>query len=554
MMINSAIGIFVGSEGDDVFTFSGSAFAAPFSGTIDGGGGTDTVQFIGNTSGPVFPFGTISSFNLTGTFAGFERFDFASQSGQFLSAQIPLSRLPANPQLNGGSGRDGLTVIALDGSNQTMPAFTLTNWGPGVGAFPDFVQLVGNGNLTARDDFGGLQVLTSIAPGKTLTGSNGSDVLQFSASGSLAQAFGGAGDDLIALNGSPGGAPLTLISATFDGGSGSDVLSIQNNVVLDGNSQITGIEHLSFVPADPGRFILPANLVVNLPAGLTKPLFTVSGQGSFTANLFSPGTFDARGVTIAPETNVTVNGSDGSDKMFGTTGADSLFGGAGNDVLNGGAGDDLFDGGAGDDTIAGGAGINTVSYASVINPVANPSAPGLPFGVAVNLGLTTAQDTLGAGIDKLNGIRNAIGSQFSDLLTGSNLANVLDGGAGIDLLIGGRGGDTLIGGAGLPDYYIYNAVTDSTVLASGRDQIIDFRHSEGDRIVLQPIDAITTMEGDQAFILGGSAFTRRAGELIQTRFEDGFLVQGDIDGNGRADFSIVLRNQVTALAAEDFIF
>jgi Ca2+-binding RTX toxin-like protein len=64
---------------------------------------------------------------------------------------------------------------------------------------------------------------------------------------------------------------------------------------------------------------------------------------------------------------------------------------------------------------------------------------------AVTVDLTlegSAQDTIGAGSDKLINIANLTGSNFNDTLTGDGNANVLDGGAGIDTMDGGLGADT----------------------------------------------------------------------------------------------------------------
>ncbi|HRI37729.1 MAG TPA: hypothetical protein PLO50_04165 [Nitrospira sp.] len=63
-------------------------------------------------------------------------------------------------------------------------------------------------------------------------------------------------------------------------------------------------------------------------------------------------------------------------------------------------------------------------------------------GVRVNLGMTTAQNTVGAGTDTLQSIENLTGSNFNDSLIGNSGANVLRGGGGNDTLDGAGGGDT----------------------------------------------------------------------------------------------------------------
>lgn len=97
---------------------------------------------------------------------------------------------------------------------------------------------------------------------------------------------------------------------------------------------------------------------------------------------------------------------------------------------------DILIGTPGADVLDGGVGIDTADYS-------NAGA-----GVRVDLRVTAAQDTLGAGPDQLAGLENLTGSAFNDTLFGDAGANVLTGGAGADVLLGLGGDDTLIGGAG----------------------------------------------------------------------------------------------------------
>jgi Ca2+-binding RTX toxin-like protein len=110
--------------------------------------------------------------------------------------------------------------------------------------------------------------------------------------------------------------------------------------------------------------------------------------------------------------------------------------------LTGSAGNDTLEGDAGNNTLAGGAGVDLLSYA------------GATAGVTVNLALTAAQATGGAGTDVVGGFENLLGSAFADELTGATGANRLDGGAGNDTLTGGAGNDTLDGGGGDDLYFI----------------------------------------------------------------------------------------------------
>ena len=87
------------------------------------------------------------------------------------------------------------------------------------------------------------------------------------------------------------------------------------------------------------------------------------------------------------------------------------MGDAGNDTLKGGGGNDLLAGGAGNDYIEGGEGIDTASYSTTTGSV------------RVNLAVTTAQSTGGAGSDTLTGIENLVGGSGNDTLTGNDLAS-----------------------------------------------------------------------------------------------------------------------------------
>ncbi|MDN3222537.1 retention module-containing protein [Pseudomonas nunensis] len=172
--------------------------------------------------------------------------------------------------------------------------------------------------------------------------------------------------------------------------------------------------------------------------------FTPDYHGTYTAN-DNHGGSDTANVTISYQDGHTLTGTSGDDVLVAGTGNNIINAGDGNDVLtagsgnnelHGGAGNDLLYSGPGNDLLDGGTGIDTASYAHAT------------AGVTVNLGLLTAQNTLGAGTDTLTGIENLVGSNFNDTLTGDNNNNVINGGLGNDTLNGGGGDDLLIGGLG----------------------------------------------------------------------------------------------------------
>lgn len=202
------------------------------------------------------------------------------------------------------------------------------------------------------------------------------------------------------------------------------------------------------------------------------------------------------GFAVAIKGNLVVHGSAQGDTVRATAGADQLFGGGGGDVLIARGGHDLLHGEAGNDRLLG-------------------------------------QD----GDDRL------FGDAGSDTLLGGN---------GQDWLLGGAGRDRLSGEAGA-DRFVF-LTGDTGARAATRDQVTDFSHAQGDRIDLSGIDAVAGGR-DDAFHLGCRGF-EDAGDL-RVRHEFGAhglvsVVEGDVNGDGRADFSIELAG-LLHLGAGDFV-
>ncbi|TKB59354.1 MAG: calcium-binding protein, partial [Nitrospira sp.] len=83
---------------------------------------------------------------------------------------------------------------------------------------------------------------------------------------------------------------------------------------------------------------------------------------------------------------------------------------------------------------------------------------GATAGVTVNLNLTGAQNTGGAGSDTLVSIENLTGTNFTDTLIGDDADNLLSGQGGDDILNGDEGNDRLHGEAG--DDRLYGEIGD----------------------------------------------------------------------------------------------
>jgi serralysin len=129
-------------------------------------------------------------------------------------------------------------------------------------------------------------------------------------------------------------------------------------------------------------------------------------------------------------------------------------------------------------------------------------------------------------------IENAIGGSGSDRISGNEAANSLTGNGGADILAGEGGADR----------FIYKAVSDSTPGAA--DRILDF--GPGDVIDLSAIDADASTAGDQAFLLV-SIFGGQAGEAVLSydAASNTTSFRGDVNGDGVADFELLLTGQVS---------
>lgn len=248
----------------------------------------------------------------------------------------------------------------------------------------------------------------------------------------------------------------------------------------------------------------------------------------------------------------------GDDVLTGGVSNDHLEGFSGNDMLNGAGGADTLDGSLGNDTLIGGEGND-----SLIGGDDNDQLWG-----------ADGNDILdgGAGVDYLygaDGDDRLHGQDGDDILYGGLGNDTLDGGAGADALDGGTGNDTvygydgddrivgwygadrLYGGAGA-DTFVFTSTKDSTTKTSGRDTIYDFSSRQKDKIDLRTIDASTKAKGNQAFkFIDKQDFHKKVGEIRWEKIKGGAYVYGDVNGDGKADFAIMLKG-VTKLSKGDF--
>ena len=240
------------------------------------------------------------------------------------------------------------------------------------------------------------------------------------------------------------------------------------------------------------------------------------------------------------------NGGANAETVQDGDGADTIKLGGGNDTYRAvfnflGDGSDVIDGGKGAADLYDASTVGSVDLIINLDSVAHTDVlTGAPNTAAVKNSIFFYPP------ETITGFENASGGDGDDSIFGTSAANVLKGNGGADDLFGLGGRDILSGGFGA-DTFIFRSLSDSTVARSGRDVITDFEFLD-DKIDLAGIDAIKG-GGDDAFHLTGNkgfdGFTRHPGEL-GFKFTSGgdTIVSGDVNGDGKADFSILLNGDI----------
>jgi hypothetical protein len=394
----------------------------------------------------------------------------------------------------------------------------------------------GSGNDTLRGNL----------VGNRLDGGAGNDFLWL-VDGGDDNAIGGEGDDVFLF-----GSAMTSADKV-DGGAGSDQIGIQGNYAgpnaLTFGTQVVSIESLVLLPGDDTRFGDTANNSYDYNITMVNENVAPGLRFIIDANRLRVGE------------DFTFNGSaesDGSFLIYGGGGTDNLTGGSSTDVFLFGASgqwgaSDIVNGGPGTDQLAL-RGDYTITFGATqlisIEQMVLVSAHDTRFGAlgdnydynltmnngnvpgatqftldATNLRPTESLAFNGSG--ESDGSFRIFGGQGADTIIGSQQADILIGHFGADTLTGGGGNDT----------FRYRSTADSTPAAP--DKILDF--TQGDILDLSLIDAIAGTANNDAFtFIGTGAFTNVAGQLRVEASGGTWLVQGDTDGNGVADFAVIV--------------
>ncbi len=370
---------------------------------------------------------------------------------------------------------------------------------------------------------------------------------------------GGAGDDIYIVDdvgdqasedGTGGGTDLVRASAPHQLGDGIEALTLTGAAPISGvgnglHNRLLGNEGANLLQGLDGDDLIRGNEGDDILDGGAGADTLNSGSGDDTV-FAGAGNDEMTG----DGGNDTLRGQAGDDTADGGGGTDALFGGPGNDHLRGRDGADTLNGGGDDDSLAGDDGDD-----AVFGEFGNDSITG-GAGKDELRGQAGNDDVLGGTGDDL-----LFGGPGSDTLRGGDDSDALSGGAdddqlfgddGADWLSGNLGADTLTGGSGA-DRFALESTAEASI--GSPDVLTDFNRSAGDRIELTLIDANSNTAGDEAFsFIGATAFTGVAGQLRVTSVAGTQRIEGDVNGDGIADFALlVISTNGSVINAGDFL-
>lgn len=320
-----------------------------------------------------------------------------------------------------------------------------------------------------------------------------------------------------------------------------DAVTIANGVVIEnatggsGNDKITGNASANTLTGNAGKDTMTGGdgndiyVVDSTGDKLTEASGVDTVRSSVSWTLSS----GFENLILIDTAGIHGTGNSVANTITGNSGKNTLKGLEGNDTISGGAGDDTLDGGVGKDTLDGGKGNDIYVVDSTGDKIVDSSG--------IDSVHSPVSWTLATGFENLTLLGtaniNGVGNSAANTLVGNSGKNTLSGEAGKDLFTGGKGADI----------FDFNAIGDSKT-GSSRDQITDFSRSQKDKIDLSGIDANTKKSGNQAFkFIDDDGFGKTPGEL---RFKSN-VVQGDVNGDGKADFEIGV--DISKLVSGDFI-
>lgn len=455
-----------------------------------------------------------------------------------------------------GNGLQGTVAVADGGASVVYtPGGTLLNLAFGETAVETF-------SYTMRDALG---LESSASVSVTVTGANhaptaSADSAAATEDGAAVTIHVLANDDDADIIAGDSLSVITLTAAPLNGTaviSGGDIVYSVGSAFQSLRAGATATETLSYLVSDEQGATSTADVTITVtgvndaPQAVADLLAVSEDAGAVTlAVLGNDSDVDSGDTKVI--TSVNTSGTQGSVAIAdGGTTLTYTVADAFQALQTGQNGSDTFTYTMRDSAGATSTASVTLSIIGANEPVVivSPPAPG-PGAIVGGAGDDIIAGTAGAdtiygqaGKDTLSGGASA------DTLYGGADNDTLDGGAGNDVLNGGLGRDDLTGGAGADTFRFYTASESND--PTKPDRIRDFTRAEGDKIDLSLIDANTVLGGNNDFVVS-SSFTGAAGQITIT-FDPatGSLVQGDVNGDGAADF--VFTVDKVAVTGVDFL-
>ena len=409
----------VGGTSADTFTFNGTAV---YNGSINGGAGTDILNYVAYTVPASIDLSTQTATGITGTFTNIETFTGSSNLDSLVGTSgddtfrmtsagkftLGLLSFTSFENLDGGAGTDMLdystyaTAVTVDLEAHAVSGLT---------SFTGFEAINGS---TLNDTVMG----TSAADTFAVT-----DAGAFQTAGISFTSFqvinGAAGADTLDYTGYPSGVTVNLAAGVATGF--TSISSIENLIGSAFNDSLTGDANGNAITGGAGNDTLTGG------AGNDTYLFADNFGVDSVVELALGGTdtLDFSAATLGLTVNLSTSGvviNQGANRVtYNGTNLEGLTGSGANDTFKFAAGAS-FPG-----TLNGGSGTDVLDYSA--------------YSVGVNVDLSAGTAT---GAVSIANFENIIGSAFADTLSGGNGANVITGGAGNDTLNGRQGDDSYV--------------------------------------------------------------------------------------------------------------
>lgn len=484
----------IGGQTDDTFAFADGA-SLPTGGTIDGGSGTDLLDYSAYTSSVVVDLSTDAAQGVPSGVTAIENVT-GGQAGDSITGDDNPNVLLGGPGndilLDGRGGADRIEGEAGNDSNI-------------LGGTGDDLIIPGPGDDTADGQQGSDTYLYLLDTGE------GSDTLSDT----------GPGSDADVLD-------LTAIAVDLDVDVFASQLTIDFPSVSDLVTSTISIERLLTGDGDDSiafhaTATLPGTSVIQSGAGLNTLDYSAytdpaGVQVNLSATPFTLPTLAPQSATgVVSVTGITnIIGSNQDDRLIGDFKNNRIEGLAGDDELHGMSGNDIFLGGSGDLTAFGGNGddyyifepgaglINVTELSGTVSAgqAAGGGSDTVDFSAipaSITLDLTTSPEIENV-IGSLTHRNFLTGNAKDNLLVGGNLSDQLLGGDGNDMLVGLAGDDSLGGGGG-EDVLIGGSGNDGTGLDGSSPRFFDGNDGRDILVGGLGLDTLTADTDDMEDIL-----------------------------------------------------